>query len=72
MDILAETNWRYYIKMLNEKLAKRGKKPINNEEIDFCLRWIDKTSKLEFIPSKVRVLLFHLPITIFALKNRIS
>ena len=55
MNELAETRWRKYFKMINNKLAKRRKKRLTEKEMDFCLEWIDKTSKLEFLPSKFGV-----------------
>ena len=71
MNELAETQWRKYFKMINDKLARRRKKRLTEKEMDFCLEWIDKTSKLEFLPSKLRVFIFHIPISILAIRNRI-
>jgi hypothetical protein len=71
MNELAETQWREYFKMINDKLAKRRKKKLTEGEMDFCLEWIDKTSKLEFLPSKVRIFAFHIPILALAIRNRI-
>ena len=67
MLLEAESLWRVNFSMYDEKLIKRGKKPLTDGEKDFCLKWMDILSNF---PSPIRKALFYLPLIAFVLRHR--
>ncbi len=63
----AELSWREIFSVYDEKLVKRGKKPLTDGEKDFCLKWMDILSNF---PSPIRKTFFYLPLTAFLLRHR--
>ncbi len=63
----AEALWRINFSMYDEKLIKRGRKPLTDKEKEFCLKWMDILSNF---PSPIRKALFYLPLIMVVLKHR--